>query len=189
MDSPLPWAAERGYTDIVRLLLQKGVDQRYPAGHNHVTPLCLAAMQGHTDTVRVLLASAERGWRSVVNTADAMGRTPLYHAVYQGDIAIVRMLLRHGSTGITLKSRAGHSPMTIEKLHPIQRLAIGDMTMQWIWDLLLNTSKAMVDSPLEGAQPVPTPKKSTSFLLRSRRCSICRYLLLNMQSQCMIVAV
>ena len=104
-----------------------------------------------------------------MNTADDMGRTPLYHVVYRGDIAMVRNLLGNGSTGITRKSRAGHSPMSIAKFHQIQGLSTADMTMQWIWDLLLDPYKAMVDSLLEGAQPVAAPEKEHIIPIEIRR--------------------
>lgn len=51
-------AAQHGHADVVRLLLDSGVDPtRYnPDGfHSHSTPLHQAALNGHSETVRVLV--------------------------------------------------------------------------------------------------------------------------------------
>ena len=74
------YAAAKGHSDILDLLIQRGVDFSV-RGRSNLTPLVAAARDGHSDAVRVLLnadqnriqpharalqATRRRGHRSVV---------------------------------------------------------------------------------------------------------------------------
>jgi ankyrin repeat protein len=87
----LAFAAQHGYDDIVRLLLDAGADpnQLNPAGaHAHSTPLHQAALAGHEDVVASLI---ERGAR--LDTKDAIYHgTPLDWAKHAGHTQVVEYL-------------------------------------------------------------------------------------------------
>ena len=81
-------ACWRGYTDIVRLLLESNAFMRALDCLGR-TPLHLAAGQGHIETVDLLL---ERG--ALHLAADDNGWTPLYHAAVRGHSDIVALLVK-----------------------------------------------------------------------------------------------
>ncbi|KAH7000503.1 ankyrin repeat-containing protein [Ilyonectria destructans] len=85
--TPLSNAAERGYLDITRLLLDRGAGRN----GNDRWPLLMAANNGHLDIVRLFL---DRG-------ADSNGsdRSPLSTAASNGHLDIVRLLLDKGADG------------------------------------------------------------------------------------------
>lgn len=84
-------AAARGYTNTVRVLLEKGgeVDARDNAGR---TALMEAAFGGYTDTAGLLL---EKG--ASVNATDKEGWTPLFWAAFSRRSGTVRFLLEKGA--------------------------------------------------------------------------------------------
>src|SRR5437764_3870342 len=70
----LLWAAEHGYTDLVRFLLDHGADIEDRADEGE-SPLMLAAFGGHRDTVQLLLDRGadpnyvtDKGWDAVMFT-------------------------------------------------------------------------------------------------------------------------
>ncbi len=91
----LALAAQHGHVEIVRLLLDAGVDpNRYnPEGnHGHSTPLHQAVWSGHDAAVRLLV---ERGARLDVRDTIYEG-TPLGWAEYGGRKEIAEYLRAHG---------------------------------------------------------------------------------------------
>lgn len=80
-------AASWGLTEIVQLLLERGVGADITDDASCRTPLHLATRNGHEAVVRVLL---ERG--ADINAKDVDGRTALHFAAEQGHEAIVRFL-------------------------------------------------------------------------------------------------
>ena len=92
----LALAAQHGYTDIVRLLLDAGEDpSRYnPEGnHSHSTPLHQSILAGHDAVARLLV---ERG--AALNIKDKIYRsTPLGWAIYAKQTEIVNYLRTHGA--------------------------------------------------------------------------------------------
>jgi len=97
----LSTAANFGHLDIVRSLLDAGVDpNRYnpPGGHSHATPLHQAAGFGHEAVVRLLV---DRGAR--LDMKDVLWHaTPAEWAAHQGKSAIAAYL-RDRQTQISLK--------------------------------------------------------------------------------------
>jgi ankyrin repeat protein len=87
----LAWAAQYGYVDVVRLLLDAGEDpNRFnpPGAHSHSTPLHQAAWAGHAEVVRLLV---ERGARLDVEDVRFQG-TPLNWAEHAGRAEIAEFL-------------------------------------------------------------------------------------------------
>jgi ankyrin repeat protein len=92
--TPLHRAAEYGYVDFVKLLLEYGAD---PNARTRIderdTPLMTSARAGHVDVVRVLL---ERG--ADASLQDSCGRTALMIADREGHGRIVELLRGHSDT-------------------------------------------------------------------------------------------
>ena len=103
-------AAERGYTAVVRILLDKGarIDVKcectgYMSGG--WTALMLALIQGHDEVVQLLL---DRG--ADINVKSTEGRTALMEAAGRGRLATVRVLLDHGAD-INAKDTEGRTAL------------------------------------------------------------------------------
>lgn len=88
----LIFAAEMGYVDIARSLLERKAEAD-TKDENLLTPLHWAMRRGDQELVRLLL---EKSWKTTVNAMDQEGRTPLYHGVVEGRAKVVKMLLENG---------------------------------------------------------------------------------------------
>ena len=89
--SPLLLAAEKGATDIARLLIHHGCDpnQTLDAG---LAPLHLAAWKGHQETAAALVASG-----ASINKQAANGQTALMLAAWNGYYKLGEMLIDLGA--------------------------------------------------------------------------------------------
>ncbi|KXJ87524.1 ankyrin repeat-containing domain protein [Microdochium bolleyi] len=121
-ESPLMLAAQMGYVDIARALLDtaqeayrgpqrvsKGpwfINARDNRGH---TALHIAAAAGHAEVCHLLLAKGAR-----LEARDSFGQTPLHRAVCSSSLATVKALLAGGAdpllTDYALRSSYGNRP-------------------------------------------------------------------------------
>lgn len=85
--TPLLVASAKGYSDIVRLLLEKGADTEASHPALDQAPLLVAAASGHEDVVRLLLAHGVK-----VEAKDYRGLTARDRAVKQGHAEIAKLL-------------------------------------------------------------------------------------------------
>ena len=90
-ETPLMEAAEKGYTEIVELLLNKRVNINISNVKN-ITALSKAAYNGHTDIVK-LLVNAD----ATLNTRDRDGKTALTYAFENEYKDIVKILKKAGA--------------------------------------------------------------------------------------------
>ena len=90
--SPLIRAAERGRTEVVKLLLEKGADVNVKQIGTGATALIMASQGGHTEVVKLLL---EKG--ADVNAKDNNGITALLIASSKGRTEVVKLLLGKGA--------------------------------------------------------------------------------------------
>ena len=92
--TPLYLAALGGAVAVVEILLSAGGDvhQQNPANRTKTTPLHGAAMMGHVPVARRLVAAG-----ADVNARDISNFTPLLHAAFQGQVAMVKFLLEQGA--------------------------------------------------------------------------------------------
>ncbi|KAJ5723597.1 hypothetical protein N7488_001632 [Penicillium malachiteum] len=87
--TPMTWAAEKGYNDIVKMLLETGKVKFGSVDGDQASPLLCASRNGHTEVVRVLLT-----WCSDdVDWPDVRGQTPLLRAAAFGHHGVVKLLL------------------------------------------------------------------------------------------------
>jgi len=98
------FAAERGFTEIVQLLVAKGANVNH---HNKYgfTALHAAASNNHADVVKLLL---EKG--AQVDAQDELGQTPLYFAAERGHLEIVRLLVTKGAD-VNKLAKKGWTPL------------------------------------------------------------------------------
>jgi hypothetical protein len=106
--SPLSVASGKGYTDIVKLLVEVGADAN-KADAKGDTPLYMASQNNHTDIVKLLLGAG-----ADVNKAMDDGVTPLYIASQKGHIAAVELLLQCNADIVKLTS-AGYNALDIAR--------------------------------------------------------------------------
>ncbi|CAN0474669.1 unnamed protein product, partial [Scytosiphon promiscuus] len=121
--TPLHWAAEEGYRDVVVHLLrsQARVD---PCSQDDATPIMLAASRGHEDVVEVLLqynAGVVDRWPGSYNRRgiEYWRSTALHCAAAGGHVKVVEALLdarfdkrqhdRAGLTPVEISARQRHS--------------------------------------------------------------------------------
>lgn len=86
--SVLHLAAEYGYPEMTKLLINKGADITIKA-NNHLTPLCIAAQTQNSDVVRVLINN-----NADIECKFPSGATPLYISSYLGDVKSAILLLK-----------------------------------------------------------------------------------------------
>lgn len=100
-------AASRGNYDLVRVLLDRGIniDAQDSRGF---TALHLAAMYGHEYTAALLLLR-----HADVNPKDRWGYTPLHAAGVAGEWRTVRVLVQYGGADIEATENTGKTPLHI----------------------------------------------------------------------------
>ncbi|KAL8403518.1 hypothetical protein RB594_008688 [Gaeumannomyces avenae] len=92
----LRWAAENGYADLVKGLLDGGADAA-TADKNGWTPLIAASSRGHFDVVQLLLSTSGVD----IDSKDSDGRTALGWAAEEGHGAVLQLLLEKGAAMCT----------------------------------------------------------------------------------------
>ena len=123
-DQAIHHSAERGYTEITELLLDKGADVN-ARGDEDKTPVLKAARSGNISCLELLLNRGARvddtgtnGWTSLmwaavnnkvshinllldrgadINMKDKRGQTPLYMTAWLGHLSVAELLLRRGA--------------------------------------------------------------------------------------------
>ena len=107
--TPLHSASSEGYVQVVRYLLQHGVNVNVRNSADEM-PLLLASQKGHLDVVQCLL---EHG--ADMNLLDIYHNAPLTWAAYYGHVNVVRLLLEHNAD-VNSQDEDGYTP-----LHDVMR--------------------------------------------------------------------
>ncbi|KAI1382956.1 ankyrin repeat-containing domain protein [Hypoxylon trugodes] len=93
--TPISWASEYGYANVVQLLLQKGarvdIMDKWSQG-----PLHWAVWQGHFDIVKLLL-DKNMGKTPKIDQQNSTGQTPISFAAEAGHEEITKYLLDNGA--------------------------------------------------------------------------------------------
>ena len=103
--TPLCVAADRGDTDLVQILIEKGAEINARNGYIY-SPLYIAAMEGHLDVVKVLLDGGARP----DNGAEG-GITPVHRAASSGHIEVLKLLLERGAQVNPQVTNTGLTPL------------------------------------------------------------------------------
>jgi ankyrin repeat protein len=99
--TPLSIAAQEGYLEVVKLLLEKGAAIEAKTNYRGA-PVSTAAFYSNPAIVKVL---------AVKGTVEAIGATPLYIAAKEGHLAVVKLLLEKGAA-IEAKAEDGCTPIS-----------------------------------------------------------------------------
>jgi hypothetical protein len=106
--SPIHWAAFRGDTNIVVLVLEQGEDVNHVGTWQKITPLHLAH---NANTACLLMAHGAN-----VEATDAHGQTPLMWAAERGHLDVVKALIRHGAK-VDWKDANGATALYLAELY------------------------------------------------------------------------
>ena len=101
---PLHWLSERGKTESIRLLLEKGVNPN-SRDKNLQTALHCALSTGHLKASKLLLAKG-----TDINAKDRKGRTALHQASLNGRYKVAKFLLENGAE-INTEDKYGWTPL------------------------------------------------------------------------------
>jgi ankyrin repeat protein len=100
----LHWAAAKGHTEIVSLLLEKGANVNVQ-DKDGWTPIFGAATWGRTDVVSLLLEN-----RADPNIPNKYGETPILRAAGNGHTDVVSLLLTKGAN-VNAQDKWGKTPI------------------------------------------------------------------------------
>ncbi len=105
--SALHWAAERGDTALVEVLVESGAKVDAATRIGNYTPLHVAASAGQADVVRQLLLAGS----SATSALTTSGATPLHLAADAGNVASIEALLEHGAEVDARERTWGQTPL------------------------------------------------------------------------------
>ncbi|XP_065676128.1 homeobox protein Wariai [Hydra vulgaris] len=106
-ETPLHLASERGYNEVILLLLENGAQ----VNTNNGSPLNSACQYGNLDAVELLLE-----YGADANTGCNIGNTPLHTASGCGNIGIICALLKH-NVDVNAKNVDGWTPLHRASYH------------------------------------------------------------------------
>jgi ankyrin repeat protein len=111
--TPLAFAAQSGYVEIVELLLSDPRTSLNISEANGFTPLHLACINLHIPIVKLLLADDTRtGDESLnLNAQSDLGFTPLMEAISAGNIELVQLLSMDPRWNRKIRDNAGRTPL------------------------------------------------------------------------------
>jgi uncharacterized protein len=107
-DTALMRAADKGNTDIVKLLLKHNADVNLASHWYKTTALLNAAYRQYTDIVRLLIDH-----NANVNHADQGGYTVLMYAAGKGNVDAVRLLIDHNANVNYIQEEYGNTPLIL----------------------------------------------------------------------------
>lgn len=103
--TPLYFAAGHGFTDIVRLLLERGADPDVGRETGLGPPLVQAAYHGYMETLKALLEH-----KADIDNIDYSRRTALHQAIWRGEDEAAQFLIKAGADPNTA-DRLGNRPL------------------------------------------------------------------------------
>ncbi len=105
--TPLMMAAYDGYTEIAKLLIEKGAEVNAKGGVDmDMTPLIYAASQDRIDMVKLLIENGAN-----VNVKTKYGWTPLFFAASRGKVDVAKLLIDKGAD-VNVKLPTGETALS-----------------------------------------------------------------------------
>jgi ankyrin repeat protein len=117
-DSPLIIAAYKGYTEIVKLLLEAGADVGALDPGMKATALHAASYAGHAEAAKLLI---EYGI-DIDKQGPYNGYTALHDAVWQNNVDVARVLIDAGAN-LNIKSNSGQTPLEFARSKGYKEIA------------------------------------------------------------------
>ncbi|CAG9996116.1 unnamed protein product [Clonostachys byssicola] len=108
----LSWAAERGHTGAVQILLDAQAKVDTPDALFGRTPLTQAAANGHVDMTELLLRSG-----ADFNACDTSGERPLLQASRKGHAAVAKLLLEAGADPNVRAWKKGQTSLSLASIY------------------------------------------------------------------------
>ncbi|WP_338871085.1 ankyrin repeat domain-containing protein [Spirosoma sp. SC4-14] len=109
-DAPLVMAAYKGYSQIVKALLEAGADVRAVDPGMKATALHAAAYAGRTEAAKLLIE-----YHIDINRQGPYnGYTALHDAIWQNNIEVAQLLV-DANADLSLRSHDGQSPLEFAK--------------------------------------------------------------------------
>lgn len=109
-DAPLVMAAYKGYSEIVRLLLEAGADVTAVDPGMKATALHAAAYAGRTEAAKLLVQHKI----DIDKQGPYNGYTALHDAIWQGNVETAEVIINAGAN-LNLKSNSGQTPLEFAK--------------------------------------------------------------------------
>ena len=109
-DAPLVIAAYKGYTEIVKILLEAGADVTAVDPGMKATALHAAAYAGRTEAAKLLVAYKI----DIDKQGPYNGYTALHDAIWQNNIETAKVLIEAGAN-LQIKSKEGQTPLELAK--------------------------------------------------------------------------
>ncbi len=117
-DAPLVIAAYKGYTEIVKVLLEAGANVTAVDPEMKATALHAAAYAGRAEAAKVLIAYKI----DIDKQGPYNGYTALHDAIWQNNIETVRALIEAGAR-LDLKSKDGQTALDLAKARSRKEIA------------------------------------------------------------------
>lgn len=113
--SAIRYATDRGHTEVVRILLEHGVNanyQRFPSHHGPVMdgPLHIAVKKAHKSVMQLLV-----GNNANPNAVDEYGRTPLHYASKLDQLDTAQCLLLNNAD-VDAVDQFGYTPLNFARI-------------------------------------------------------------------------
>lgn len=105
---------EREYTEIVRMLLERGADINAKDEWGR-TALMIGADEGYSDLVLLLL-----DWEADVHLRDERGYTALMFAAWKGHLDVVKALIERGADVNGVDNKRGYTALLLAAGGPAQ---------------------------------------------------------------------
>ncbi len=109
-DAPLVMAAYKGYSEIVKLLLEAGADVAAVDPGMKATALHAAAYAGRTEAARLLIQYKI----DIDKQGPYNGYTALHDAIWQNNVETAKVIIDAGAN-LNLKSHSGQTPLDFAK--------------------------------------------------------------------------
>ena len=117
-DSPLVIAAYKGYSEIVKKLLEAGADITAVDPEMKATALHAAAYAGRTEAAQVLIAYKI----DIDKQGPYNGYTALHDAIWQNNIETAKVLIEAGAS-LEIKSKDGQTALDLAKARGRKEIA------------------------------------------------------------------